>query len=194
MGDKIKNKKIKLKNNRPSKENHYLHIAREISQRSTCFRVKIGAIIVKDDAIVATGYVGAPRKTKDCFEHGFCLRDQLGIPHGHRYEICRSVHAEMNCLINAARTGVSLLNGEMFIYGEYLSPAKKMDVLPCFLCKKMIINAGLKRVICSQADGHYKIFKVENWRKNWQQKDIVDDKYQYGVDGNQYLYQKKKTA
>jgi dCMP deaminase len=173
-----KSKKI----TRPSKEEYYLNVAKEISQRSTCFRVKIGAIIVRDDQIVATGYVGAPRKTKDCLQHGFCLRDKLKIPHGHRYEICRSVHAEMNALINAARAGVSVLNGDMFIYGEYLSPKRKMDVFPCFICKKMIINAGLKRVICGRKDGGYKIFNVKDWVKDWQKKDIIDDKYQYGLD------------
>jgi len=172
-------KKLRVKS-RPSKEEYYLSIAKEISQRSTCFRVKIGALIVREDQIVAAGYVGAPRKTKDCLEHGFCLRDKLGLPHGHRYEICRSIHAEMNCLINAARSSGAILGGDMFIYGEYTSSPKKMDVFPCFICKKMIINAGLKRVICSQVDGSYKIFNVKDWVKDWQKKDIIDDKYQYG--------------
>jgi len=176
---------------RPSKEEYYLTIAKEVSQRSTCFRAKIGAIIVRDDQIIATGYVGAPRKTKDCFEHGFCLRDELHLPHGHRYEICRSVHAEMNCLINAARAGVSILGGDMFIYGEYLSPPKKMDVFPCFICKKMIINSGLKRVICSQADGGYKIYSVDKWVNDWQKKDIIDDRHQYGMDVNSKKLLKK---
>ncbi|MFN3301513.1 MAG: deoxycytidylate deaminase [Patescibacteria group bacterium] len=184
--------KIK-KNLRPPKEDYYLNIAKEISQRSTCFRVKIGAIIVKNDVIVATGYVGAPRKTKDCFEHGFCLRDKLNIPHGYRYEICRSVHAEMNCLINAARSGISVLGGDIYIYGEYLLPSpKKMDIYPCFICKKMIINAGLKRVICSRAKGGYKIFNVDDMVKDWQRKDILDDRYQYGIDGNKNLIEKLK--
>jgi len=83
---------------RPSKDQYYLNIAKEVAQRSTCFRVRIGAIIVKNDVIVATGYVGAPRKTKDCLERGECLRDKLRIPHGRNYEICRSVHAEQNCV------------------------------------------------------------------------------------------------
>lgn len=169
---------------RPSKIEYYLGIAREVAQRSTCWRVKIGAIIIREDQIVATGYVGAPRKTKDCFERGFCLRDQLKIPHGERYELCRSCHAEMNCLINAARSSGAILGGEIFIYGEYLSPPRKMNVFPCFVCKKMIINAGLKRAICSQADGSYKIFQVKDWIKDWQKKDIINDQHQYGMDGN----------
>lgn len=83
---------------RVSKDQYYLNIAKEVAQRSTCYRVKIGAVILRDDQIIATGYVGAPRKTKDCLERGFCLRDKLGIPHGQRYELCRSVHAEQNCV------------------------------------------------------------------------------------------------
>ena len=102
---------------RISKDEYYLGIAREVARRSTCFRRSIGAIIVRDDQIISTGYVGAPRKTRDSVEHGFCLRDRLGIPHGQRYELCRSVHAEQNAIINAARAGVSLLGGDMYIFG-----------------------------------------------------------------------------
>ena len=92
-----------------SKDEYYLNIAREVALKSTCYRANIGCLIVKDDQIIATGYIGAPRKTKDCFEHGNCLRTMLGLPHGQRYELCRSVHAEQNAIINAARAGVSLL-------------------------------------------------------------------------------------
>jgi len=151
--------KLLIKKMRPPKEEYYLNIAKEIGRRATCFRNKGGAIIVKNDVILATGYIGAPRKTKDCLERNECLRDKLNIPHGQRYEICRSCHAEQNCI-----------------------PA---DSFPCFICKKMIINAGLNRVICATKDGKYKIFKVEDWVKEWQEKDILDDKYQYGKDLNQ---------
>ncbi len=163
---------------RASKDEYYLNIAKEVAERATCFRNKGGAIIVKDDQIIATGYVGAPRKTKDCFERGECLRDKLKIPHGQRYELCRSVHSEMNAIINAARAGVSLLNGDMFIY------CHDRDSFPCFMCKKMIINTGLKRVICSTREKGIKIFSVEDWVKDWQEKDIIDDKHQYGQDLN----------
>ena len=101
-----------MKSTRTSKDHYYLGIAKEVASRSTCWRRAIGAIIVRDDQIISTGYVGAPRKTKDSLEHGFCLRDKLGIPHGQRYELCRSVHAEQNAIINAARAGVSLLGGD----------------------------------------------------------------------------------
>ncbi len=168
-----------MTNARTSKDLYYLGIAREVSTRSTCFRRAIGALIVRDDQIVSTGYVGAPRKTKDSLEHGYCLRDRLNIPHGERYELCRSVHAEQNAIINAARAGVSLLGGNMYIFGN--SPdGKVIDAFPCFICKKMIINAGLERVVCSTADGGCKVFRVEEWIADWHERDIIDDEYQYG--------------
>ena len=169
---------------RPPGDKYYLNIAKEVAQRSTCLRVKFGAIIVKNDVIVATGYVGAPRKTRDCFERGVCLRDQMRIPHGQRYELCRSVHCEQNCLINAARSGVSVLGGDMYIWGCDRQ-GDLIDAFPCFICKKMIINAGLERVICSTSDGNYKVFFVKDWVKEWQEKDILDDKHQYGRDQNE---------
>lgn len=169
-----------MKPKRISKNQYYLGIAKEVAQRSTCFRRSLGAIIIRDDQIISTGYVGAPRKTRDSFEHGFCLRDKLNIPHGHRYELCRSVHAEQNAIINAARAGVSLLGGDMYIYGRDVRKDEPIDAFPCFICKKMIINAGLNRVVCSTEDGKMKIFKVKEWAKDWQIGDILDDSQQYG--------------
>ena len=168
---------------RLSKEEYYLEIAKQVGQRATCFRNKGGAIIVKEDVIVAAGYIGAPRKTKDCLERNECLRDKLKIPHGRQYEICRSVHSEQNCLINATRSGSSVLGGDIYIYATDRK-GKPVDSFPCFICKKMIINAGLKRAICATSDGKYKIFNVQDWVKDWQEKDILDDKYQYGEDLN----------
>jgi dCMP deaminase len=168
---------------RPSKDEYYLGIARQVAERATCFRNKGGAIIVRDDQIIATGYIGAPRKTKDCFQRNECLRDKFKIPHGRQYEICRSVHAEMNCIINAARAGVSLLGGDMFIYHRDRE-GKEMDSFPCFICKKMIINSGLKRVVCSTKEKGIKIFNIEDWIKDWSERDILDDEYQYGKDLN----------
>jgi dCMP deaminase len=165
---------------RTSKDDYYLGIAKEVARRSTCFRRSIGAIIVRDDQIISTGYVGAPRKTKSSHEHGFCLRDRLGIPHGERYELCRSVHAEQNAIINAARAGVSLLGGNMYIYGTVYSEEKPINAFPCFICKKMIINAGLDRIVCSTAGGGKKAFRVSRWAQDWTKGDILDDKHQYG--------------
>jgi dCMP deaminase len=172
-----------MEKKRPSKEEYYLNIAKEVGKRATCFRNKGGAIIVKDDVILATGYIGAPRKTKDCLERGECLRDKLKIPHGRQYEICRSVHAEQNCIINAARSGANILGGDMYIYLTDREE-KPIDSFPCFICKKMIINAGLERVISATKDGKYKIFNIRDWIKDWQENDVLDDKFQYGKDLN----------
>ena len=167
-----------------------MDIAKQVSRRTTCLRVQIGAIIVRDDQIISTGYVGAPRGCKDSLEHGFCLRTRLGIPAGHRYELCRSVHAEMNAIINAARAGVSLLNGEMYIYGERLPDYHKMNTVPCFICKKMLINAGLTKVHCSTKTEKIESFNVSDWQAFWKTHDIVDDKQQYG-DGEKILSEKE---
>ena len=170
---------------RLSKDEYYMDLAKSVCQRATCLKVQIGAVIIRDDQVVATGYCGAPRGTKSSMEHGFCLRQKLGIPSGHRYEMCRSVHAEQNAIINAARSGTSLLGGDMYIFGERRnedgSVGDVLDAFPCFICKKMLINCGLKRVICSLADGGHKIFQVEDWMEEWRQQDIIDDKYQYGA-------------
>jgi dCMP deaminase len=165
---------------RITKHEYYLGIAKEVARRSTCFRRSIGAIIIRDDQIISTGYVGAPRKTKDSFEHGGCLRDKLNIPHGQRYELCRSVHAEQNAIINAARAGVSLLGGDMYIFGSVYGEDRPIDAFPCFICKKMVINCGLNQVISSTADGGMKIFRISQWAKDWKESDIVDDEHQYG--------------
>jgi dCMP deaminase len=165
---------------RIGKDEYYLGIAREVARRSTCFRRTIGAIIVRDDQIISTGYAGAPRKTRDSFEHGSCLRDKLGIPHGQRYELCRSVHAEQNAIINAARAGVSLFGGDMFIFGSRPDTGGPIDAFPCFICKKMLINCGLDRIVCSTEEGGAKIFRVEEWAEDWRDHDIVDDEHQYG--------------
>lgn len=165
---------------RKTKHEYYLGIAKEVAKRSTCFRRSIGALIIRGDQIISTGYAGAPRKTRDSMEHGFCLRDKLNIPHGQRYELCRSVHAEQNAIINAARAGVSLFGGDMYIYGSIYGEDKPINAFPCFICKKMLINSGLVRVICSTEDGSMKIFKVEDWIKDWQENDILDDEHQYG--------------
>ena len=166
---------------RPSKDRYYLNIAKEVAQRATCFRVRVGAIIVRNDQIVATGYNGAPRKVRDCFERGNCLKDKLNVPSGQGYELCRSVHAEQNCFINSARAGVSVLGGDMYLWGINGRNNEEIDTFPCFICKKMIINAGLVRAVCSIKDGGFKIFNISDWIKDWQEKDILDDKHQYKV-------------
>jgi len=169
--------------NRPSKDEYYLDIAKSVCKRGTCTKVKIGAVIIREDQIISTGYVGAPRGTKSSQEHGFCLRKKLDIPSGQRYEMCRSVHAEQNAIINAARSGTSLLGGDMYIYGELFDDETTLiDAFPCFICKKMIINCGLKRCICSLKGGGHKIFHIDDWVNDWREQDIIDDEFQYGTD------------
>jgi len=178
-----------MEKKRPSKEEYYLNIAEQVSRRGTCMRAQHGVIIVKNDQIVATGYVGAPRKTRDCLERGNCLRTELKIPSGHRYELCRSVHGEMNAIINAARSGANILGGDMYIFSASIFGGERriVNAHPCFICKKMIINSGLKRVITKMADGSIKIHDVERWASSWQKKDMIDDKEKYD---NKY-YDKK---
>ena len=169
-----------LKVKRISKDQYYLGIAKEVARRSTCWRRSIGALIVRDDQIISTWYVGANRKTRDNLNHGLCLRHPRYNPHGQRYELCRSVHAEQNAIINAARAGVSLLGGNIYIHGTVYGEEKPIDAFPCFICKKMIINAGLNRVVCSTRAGGKKVFSVDKWARDWDKGDILDDTHQYG--------------
>ncbi|NQU77735.1 AAA family ATPase [Candidatus Falkowbacteria bacterium] len=166
-----------------NKEEYYLNIAREVARKSKCYRAMSGSVIVRDDQIVSAGYIGAPRKTKDCFERGNCLRNKLNVPRGQRYELCRSVHAEQNAIINAARAGVNVLGGDMYLYGERVEKdgtQEVMDMTPCSFCKRMVINAGLNRIVCSRQDGDINVFHVLDWIRDWQVGDIVDDAFQYG--------------
>ncbi len=168
-------------NQRPEKEAYYLNIAQVVAKRSTCLKVLIGALIVREDQIIATGYVGAPRHTRSSLEHGFCLRRKLQIPSGTQYELCRSVHAEQNAIINSARAGVSLFGGDMYIFGNERESGAIIFAFPCFICKKMIINAGLDRVIVSLPGNEcFKIFRVDDWVREWQEQDILDDSVRYG--------------
>ena len=131
---------------RTDKENYYLDIAETVAERGTCLRRNFGAIIVHNDEIVSTGYNGAPRGRKNCIDMGVCIREKLGIPRGERYEICRSVHAEANAIISAARRdmiGSTLyLVGKDAKTGEYVENASS-----CSMCKRQIINAGIARVV-----------------------------------------------
>ncbi len=170
-----------------SKDEYYLRIAQTVGIKSNCLMVGHGAIIVKDDQIISTGYVGSPRKTLDCAKLGFCIRRKKQVKSGTGYEMCRSVHAEMNAIINAARSGVSLLGADMF-----LSASKRnnddfelVNAYPCILCKKMIINAGISRFIGNNEEGKIKVYKVSDWIKDWETlEDLEKDKDQYFIDYN----------
>jgi len=183
--------KIQIKNRiKPSWDEYFIKIAEKIGERESCLSVRFGAIITKNNTIQSTGYVGAPRGTRDCFEKGYCLRRKLNIPSGTQYELCVSVHAEQNAIINAARDGTSIEGGTLYIVGKrtYQGIVKPIDSLPCFICKKIIVNSGIKRVVCTTADGSYKSFDVEDWIKEWQQKDIIDDQQKYGTNYNSKAY------
>lgn len=150
---------------RRDKENYYLDIAETVLERSTCLRRNYGAIIVKNDEIVSTGYNGAPRGRVNCTDSGVCIREKLGIPRGERYELCRSVHAEANAIISAARTdtiGATLyLAGKNAQTGGYVA-----DASSCAMCKKLVINAGIERVVVRLDKNNYKIIPVQNWIEN----------------------------
>lgn len=166
---------------KPDWHRYFLNVAKDIATRSTCLSAHAGAVITKDNVIIATGYIGAPRNTKDCYEKGYCIRRKMNIPSGHRYEICASVHAEQNAMINASRQNVSTLGATLYLYGYkmYEGIKKIYNAFPCFICKKMIINAGIEKFIAQQEDGSYKIYEVSKWVKEWQKKDIVDDQIFY---------------
>ena len=130
---------------RMSKDAYYLGIAEAVLQRSTCLRRKYGAIIVKDDEIIATGYNGAPRGEENCSDCGFCYRESLGIPKGERYELCKSVHAEQNAIISAARR--DMIGATIYIVGREVATGEYANPAPCIICRRMIVNAGIVRCV-----------------------------------------------
>ncbi|MCL2772471.1 MAG: dCMP deaminase family protein [Oscillospiraceae bacterium] len=147
---------------RISKINYYLDIAETVASRSTCLRKKYGALIFKNDIIISTGYCGAPRGRANCCDLGFCLREQMNIPRGERYELCRSVHAEANAIIAASRE--QMLDAVMYevcvspVTGEIIAPIDS-----CQMCKKLIINAGIAQVIYRDTKTDYHIVNVADW-------------------------------
>ena len=150
-------------NKRMNKISYYLGIAKAVAQRGTCLRRKFGAVIVKDDRIVSTGYVGAPRGRKNCCDIGKCFRQENNIPSGQRYELCRSVHAEMNAIINASKE--ELEGGVMYLVGIEPDGTYTPNADCCSMCKRVIINAGIRYVIIATNNGNKKI-DVNSWIDN----------------------------
>lgn len=147
---------------RVSKINYYLDIAQTVAKRSTCLRRKFGAIIVKNDSIVSTGYNGAPRGRKNCSDLNYCMRDKLNIPRGERYEMCRSIHAEANAIIAASREemiGADLYMACIDVKTDELSAGMSS----CAMCKRQIINAGIERVIIRDTENDFRIIEVADW-------------------------------
>ena len=150
---------------RRDKTNYYLDIAETVAERSTCIRRNFGAILVKNDEIIATGYNGAPRGRKNCSDLGSCLREKLGVPKGQRYELCRSVHAEANCIISASRT--KMLGSTLYLACHDASTGELYgDVEPCSMCKRQIINAGIESVVIRTAPDQYITLEVNDWIEN----------------------------
>lgn len=150
---------------RRDKINYYLDIAETVIERGTCLRRNFGAIIVKNDEIISTGYVGAPRGRKNCCDLKYCTREKLNVPRGERYELCRSVHAEQNAIISAPRNemiGATMyLVGKTYSDGEYVAKSN-----PCALCKRMIINAGIKDLYIRDSKEEYRHVNVDEFIKN----------------------------
>jgi len=156
---------MKGKNNdmeRKDKDNYYLDIAETVLIRSTCRRRRYGAIIVLNDEIIATGYNGAPRGRKNCLDRRVCMRDELGIPSGERYELCRSVHAEANAIISAARR--DMIGSTLYLSGRDTKTDELLDdTIPCSMCRRLIINAGIVKTICRVEGGKQVIINTRDW-------------------------------
>jgi len=155
-------KEVKRNMERRDKVNYYLDLAEMVSQRSTCLRKNYGSVIVNNDEVISTGYVGAPRGRRNCTDIGRCIREELKVPRGERYELCRSVHAEANAIISASRErmiGASLyLTGVDARTGEYVE-----NSCSCSMCKRMIINAGIERVYIRDNKNDYRVIEVKDW-------------------------------
>lgn len=141
---------------RTDKHSCYLGIAEAVLRRSTCMRRKYGAVIVKDDEIISTGYNGAPRGRKNCCDAGYCLREREGIPHGERYEFCKSVHGEANAIISASRR--DMIGATLYLAGQEADGSTLLNAEPCAMCKRLIINAGIKEVITKSG-----AMSVDDW-------------------------------
>ena len=149
---------------RVDKINYYLDIAETVTERGTCLRNNYGSVIVKNDEIISTGYSGAPRGRANCLDLNFCRRKQNNTPSGAGYEMCRSVHSEQNAIISADRN--DMIGSTLYLVGinkrngEYVEDNK-----PCTLCKRMIINAGIERVIMRDSKTQYRVEEVRDWIK-----------------------------
>ena len=147
---------------RIDKENYYLDIAQTVAGRSTCLRRCYGAILVKSDEIISTGYNGAPRGRRNCVDLNYCTREALNIPSGERYELCRSGHAEANAIISAARSDI--LGGTLYLVGRDAKTGDLLgDATSCSMCRRLIINAGIARVVIRDTRTEYRVVDVADW-------------------------------
>lgn len=150
---------------RKDKNNYYLDIADTVLERGTCLRRNYGAIIVKNDEIISSGYTGAPRGRKNCNDIGICMREKLNVPRGTHYELCRSVHSEANAIISASRR--DMIGSTLYLVGREMSTNEIVkDANPCAMCKRMIINAGIDSVVIRDSQEEYRIVDVKQWINN----------------------------
>ena len=147
---------------RRDKINYYLDLAEVVSKRGTCLRKLYGAVIVKNDEVISTGYVGAPRGRKNCSDLGVCIRQKMNIPRGERYELCRSVHAEANAIISAERE--KMIGASMYLVGKEVETGEYVkNCNSCSMCKRLIINAGIDTVYVRDDENHYRRVQVKEW-------------------------------
>ena len=147
---------------RISKENYYLDIAETVLERATCLRRVYGAIIVKNDEIISTGYNGAPRGRANCVDMGYCSREAMKVPRGERYELCRSVHAEATALISASRR--DMVGGTIYLVGRDARTGELLaDATSCLMCRRMVINAGLEKVVIRRTETEFEVVPVADW-------------------------------
>ena len=147
---------------RISKENYYLDIAETVLERATCLRRVYGAIIVKNDEIISTGYNGAPRGRKNCVDMGFCTREAMQVPRGQRYELCRSVHAEANAIISASRR--DMVGSTLYLVGkDAQTGALLCDATSCAMCRRQVINAGISKVVIRKTKTEFDVVDVQDW-------------------------------
>ncbi len=168
---------------RRDKVNYYLDLAEIVSQRCTCLRRHYGAVIVKNDEVISTGYVGAPRGRQNCSDLGYCLRERKGVPRGERYELCRSVHAEANAILCASRR--DMIGSTLYLVGRMVERDPETgtcrqggyveNAVCCSMCKRLVINAGIAQVVCRDDKEHYRVINVEDW--------VADDESLRGVLG-----------
>ncbi|MBE6996014.1 MAG: cytidine deaminase [Ruminococcaceae bacterium] len=148
--------------NRISKENYYLDIAETVLERATCLRRVYGAIIVKNDEIISTGYNGAPRGRANCTDLGYCTREAMRVPRGERYELCRSVHAEANAIISASRR--DMVGGTIYLVGRDAQTGELLkDATSCSMCRRLVINSGLEQVVIRRTETEFDIVNVRDW-------------------------------
>ncbi len=147
------------------KNNYYLGIAETVAINSTCLRRAFGAVIVKNDEIISTGYNGAPRGRKNCSDLCFCMREKLNIPRGERYELCRSVHAEANAIISASRQ--ELIGSTLYLVGLEVSTGNYVQNSSCCsMCKRLVINSGIEEIVIRDDKENFRTINVQEWIDN----------------------------